>query len=269
MKKLFLLGLLGFLPIFAMVKEEVEYTDEKGRVFPMLVLSADLTGDESVTKSEKFSKRPKLRRTVRSKKKLGIREIVFFNSCQNGNLDLVENAIENQYLSVHITNSQKVTPLHIAVENGHEKVAAYLLSKGACIDAKDDKYGETPLYYAVLQSDIFLIDLLCEAGSEIDIPNKKGNTPLHQAIKDKSFVCAQILLIHGAYVNAQNKKGNTPLHIIFQKYQPEVKDIVTLLLKNQADLNVRNKKNQTPRTGITEQAKLFLKLWYRKQQRNK
>lgn len=65
------------------------------------------------------------------------------NKCQNG---LVPG------LSATLTDSNNVTPLHLAARYGYTDVCQLLIIKGAAVDAQDDD-GETPLHEAVRGGD--------------------------------------------------------------------------------------------------------------------
>ena len=271
MKKLFLLVLLGFLPIFAMVKEEVEYTDEKGRVFPMLVLGADLTGDEVEPLPVVRNSKPK-RSLKRCKINNSVGRELLFACCRSDDLDLLKAVIDKEKTPVNIKDASyfNQTPLHIAVDEGHLEIMNFLLKRGAAIDIRDNN-GCTPLYLSVFQSNALMADTLCNAGADVNLTNNDGESPLHEAVRTKFFPCVNVLLASNkTKVSAQNDNGNTPLHIALQYYKSsdDSKNIIKSLLACGANLNVRNKKKQTPRAVATKQAKLFLKLRDRKQ-RNK
>jgi len=102
------------------------------------------------------------------------------------------------------------TPLYAAVDNGHVKVACYLLTKGA----------------------------------DINIGIRYGGMPLHAAIKNSNILMARALLQHGAKVNARTREGMTPLHMAAARGRPE---LIQLLLQTQADVNARTpKRDETP-----------------------
>ena len=58
------------------------------------------------------------------------------------------------------------TPLNLAVENGHEDVAALLIHAGADVNAGGEWYS--PLYSAILSGDRELVELLLEHGANVN-----------------------------------------------------------------------------------------------------
>ena len=77
----------------------------------------------------------------------------------------------------------RATPLHQAVEWGHEDLVQLLLERGADIKKESLHVGETPLHWAVRNGHNYLrvVQLLLDGGAD---PNKEsidGLTPLHWA----------------------------------------------------------------------------------------
>jgi ankyrin repeat protein len=58
------------------------------------------------------------------------------------------------------------TPLHQAAEKGHEKIAAYLIEKGAKVNA-DGGTGWTPLHLAAQKGHLAIVKLLVKHGAKV------------------------------------------------------------------------------------------------------
>lgn len=64
---------------------------------------------------------------------------------------------------------------------GDEKRVQNLLSKGTCVDAKDNA-GYTALHYAVRKGNAGMCKLLLAAGADVNSTTRAGQaTPLHRA----------------------------------------------------------------------------------------
>ena len=116
-----------------------------------------------------------------------------------------------------------------------------LLEAGADVN-NTDKKGNTPLHLVQSES---TTKLLLEAGADVNAKNKLGNTPLH-VVRNQGI--ARVLLEAGADVNVKNKLGNTPLHVV------KSESIAKLLLEAGADVNARNKRNTTPLHDATKKS---------------
>jgi ankyrin repeat protein len=90
-----------------------------------------------------------------------------------------------------------------------------------------------------------------EKGADVDAKHNEGNTPLHW--KGQTPLClaswkrhdsiVSLLLENGANVNVKDEDGCTPLHFASMEGQDAV---VSLLLENGADVNAKNDYGNTP-----------------------
>ena len=132
----------------------------------------------------------------------------------------------------HHTNNI-INYLELAIKRGHLDTARVLLQRGVDVnrDVVSDRSNITrSLYLAAGASDTELVNMLIDAGAEVDAKNTKhGNTALFAAVPNLDNVIA--LINAGANINTKNKRNETPLHRAYQKGTPEV---VEYLLKHGA-----------------------------------
>jgi len=100
--------------------------------------------------------------------------------------------------------------------SSHLDVVKYLVERGAEINARDDKWGTTPLLFAIQngrQETPALVKFLVEQGADVNAKNKDGLTPLMMAGRDDRIPLESItfLVEHGADVNAKDKQGETAI----------------------------------------------------------
>lgn len=96
------------------------------------------------------------------------------------------------------------TPLMIAVINEWKEIVTFLVNKGANVNIVDVK-GETSLHFAAYDSD--LMELLLEAGANIDAADQYGNTVLMAAVKKRNPVGVKMLIERGANIELRNSDG--------------------------------------------------------------
>ena len=98
---------------------------------------------------------------------------------------------------------EKQTPdinlIRVIVENGLVDVNA------------KDKYGQSPLRFAVGRDNIALAELLISAGADVNAKSNIGTSPLHYAADRNNVILAKYLISAGADVNAKDKWGSSPL----------------------------------------------------------
>jgi ankyrin repeat protein len=71
--------------------------------------------------------------------------------------------------------------------------------------------GCTPLHAATARSDLPAMRLLLEAGSPIDVADRRGQTALYVAAKGGMQAEVELLLSSGANAKLEDQSGRTPL----------------------------------------------------------
>ena len=166
----------------------------------------------------------------------------------------------NEGLDVNASRADGVTALLWAAHWDEHKVAKLLLEAGANANMADD-HGVTPLIRASENASIGMVKALLAAGADASIAQVSGLTPLMVAAHTGSIEVVQALLGHGAVVNAAtDEMGATAL--MWAIAAPH-RDIVMVLLENDAAVGVSSAKGMTPlltaaRSGDIETAKLLI-----------
>jgi len=136
-----------------------------------------------------------------------------------------------------ILNRGKPTfPLFLAAEKGDAKIINLLIGAGARINEQDDE-GFSALHIAAASSNANILSLLIDDHHANLYPRLlNGSQPIHSAASKGNAKCVQILLDAGVDVNTTNNDGRTPLHWAAEGKQW---DTVELLLDRKADINLK------------------------------
>ncbi|WP_428050150.1 ankyrin repeat domain-containing protein [Candidatus Avelusimicrobium caledoniensis] len=130
-----------------------------------------------------------------------------------------------------------------AVELGNLKTVKEILQNGADINMPD-RLSKTPLIMAAQKGNYDMVKFLLDNGAKVDLQDAKGFTALMRTNNEK---IAKLLLDKGADPNHQEEDGWTKLMYIanagYKADEEKTKalvDLATLLLKNGAEVNLRN-----------------------------
>ncbi|MGL5721514.1 MAG: ankyrin repeat domain-containing protein [Brevinema sp.] len=140
---------------------------------------------------------------------------------------------------VSLSFGQNISPVFEAVAQDDLSLIDPLMRKRAAVNITNSD-GMSPLHFA---SSAEMANVLLINGADPNIQNKEGATPLHWAITQNNDNLVRILFQFGANANLADKKGNTPLH-----YASQRGDSVNmlLLLQGGANPNARNNEGDTP-----------------------
>lgn len=120
-------------------------------------------------------------------------------------------------------------------------VSSCLASHSATSSIDGDKYA---LHYAAGESDYpEIIQMLVDAGGDVDAPDTRGATPLHSAALNQNPAIIGVLIAAGADLTATGEGGATVMHIAALHNSPAV---LTQLMDAGADLFAEDWDGNTP-----------------------
>jgi ankyrin repeat protein len=79
--------------------------------------------------------------------------------------------------------------------------------------------------------------------------SSSGRTALHEAAEGGDAEIVSLLIKRGALLNIKDDKGDTPLHCVAagcESYKTGCASVISILLKAGADINIKNKRGRTP-----------------------
>jgi cytohesin len=134
-------------------------------------------------------------------------------ACWVGHLEVAQilfDATEGQGLEERDVGGE--TALSYAASGGNTEVVAYLLSKGAQTNSRDDQ-GNTPFMWACLHGHTEAAQMLFDAtqGQGLDDQDDDGCTALHHAAIEGHKEVVAFLLSKGAQTSRSDANGRTPL----------------------------------------------------------
>ena len=198
-----------------------------------------------------------------NKKDKNGRTLLHCLACDNRSIDssILKNIFKGKP-EVNVADIDGTTPLHWACQYKHRELVEYLLANGANASAYDKNY-ELPIHLLVynvgrfidsnfsMQNEYDILEMLLEAGVDINLPNSSEQTVLHILGNSEPRIIPFIRYVveKGGDVNKVNVEGNTMLHVAVEDGNVE---LVKYLLERGANTNIKNCYGYTPRR-IAEQ----------------
>lgn len=158
---------------------------------------------------------------------------------------------------------KKYSPLTIAARKGHLAIVKALLKSGIKIESRDGE-NRTPLYAAAANNQTEVVEFLCKSKAEINSYGRNGFTPLTAAANTGYAEVVKILLKHGADMEMREKANEGGSTAVYQASIGNHTDIVEILCKSGAKVNVCGINGWTPLTlaadrGYTKVVNALLK----------
>lgn len=117
---------------------------------------------------------------------------------------------QQPHVSTHEEGARGVTPLHLAAQQGHTEMIEVLVEAGANVNILGGALGEPPLHLATRNGHTAAMLALLRKGADIDAGNCRNETALHEA---KSPPALDLLLASGADKNGQSTNCAKPLRL--------------------------------------------------------
>lgn len=146
-------------------------------------------------------------------------------AARNGHLECVKLLLENGAdintpAKLRYDLDWRMLPLMASTE--HIKVLEFLISKGAKLDKHDPDLGYTALHEASSRGYYQSVEILINAGANVNSKTHLKETPLMQAAEAGKLKAVNVLLNHGAKVNAKDSFGETAISKARKKAHYEI-----------------------------------------------
>ncbi|CAH0047213.1 unnamed protein product [Clonostachys solani] len=146
------------------------------------------------------------------------------------------------------------TPLFIAAYKNYHTMVELLLDAGAEINTASNA-GQTPLHIAAERGKRSTVKLLCRRGADLNTKSNNGQNALDSALLNRHFKTAEVLISEGADLNSQNVLGRTALCFAIDK---GLLDMAKLLINKGADIKISTPLHQASAKGYLELVKELL-----------
>jgi len=155
---------------------------------------------------------------------------------QKGDVKAVKTILSANPSLARTTDKWGRTPLHYAVDINSAEIMECLIGCGADLEATD-MYAWTPLFRAIDKGKKEAVKRLIQRGTNIHHGMEDGFKPVHLAASVGNADLLELLLRKGADSNARNRYDLTPLHIAAAY---GFSDVVEHLLSHNADMNAKS-----------------------------
>lgn len=162
------------------------------------------------------------------------------------------------------------TLLGVALRQGHEDLANWMLDEGAPLEVHEISKG-TALHLAAVGDCARIISRLCQMGCDPNVGDDSGETPLDYCLSIASPATIQELLSCGADASRMVPRlGNTSLHRAILRYDSKNEsnpsngptlEIIALLLDAGADCDIADGKGQSARDLARTRSSSVLRLF--------
>ncbi|KAL7929360.1 ankyrin repeat-containing domain protein [Trichoderma chlorosporum] len=160
-----------------------------------------------------------------------------------GHKDFVQQLVKLPHVKVNTKGYRDLTPLQVACKKGREDIVEILLDAGAAIEAGGD--GTTALHCAVQEQMESTVKLLTARGADVNFVNIHGLTALHTAAQMGYSAIFEYLLEGGADVNAgAGTRVGTPLHAASARIDGN--PLIQRLIDMGAAIDETNTEGETP-----------------------
>jgi ankyrin repeat protein len=141
----------------------------------------------------------------------------------------------------------KVTPLHLAANDGYFDALVALLKTDQCYVSPLNDEGYPPIYYSVQNGHLECVKALIEYGVKPAIPLPNNENLLHvAAMNGHTQILEYLIPLLQKQINHQDIFGQTPLMWCVIENPENAGDCIQLLLDNGADVNIKTNDRYTP-----------------------
>ncbi len=138
---------------------------------------------------------------------------------ERGDVEKIEEYLTDRDINDPVGETGMPLLIH-AIQRGDAATTAWLVNRGA--DVNLDVDGITPLMYAAGMDEVRKVDVLLEAGSELEARDPEGNTALYYAARNGNIRITKYLVKRGADLFHKNDRWLTAYDMAVRHAQTDI-----------------------------------------------
>ena len=160
-----------------------------------------------------------------------------------GHTDVVRYLVSLPEVDLNHQGSNNQTALYLSVREKHSDVVQVLIDAGADIETKNDE-GCSPLLEAIFLGELTIVTKLVKAGADVRAADAERNTCLHLAAYHGHTDAVRYLVCFPEVdLNHQSCYNSTALHLAVQQKHS---DVVQVLIDAGADIEAKDDEGRSP-----------------------
>jgi ankyrin repeat protein len=173
----------------------------------------------------------------------GALDVALFNAVENCHPLALQSLLKQHRLDLTVRNKDGLSPLHLAARCSSGEVVQLLLDAGVDIDEQCTRYQKNALQFACTNKDLGALRVLVAGGARIYAADRMSTTALHTACWADNMAALSVLATAGVDVVAAAKCDASLLCSAASAHTST--NVLRHLIRSGVDLSARNRRRET------------------------
>lgn len=158
-----------------------------------------------------------------------ITKLTYFEACALGDAETVAKRLDEDPQQIYENSADGFSGIGLASFFGKDLVVALLIELGADIQkASANPLRVAPLHSAAAGGHLGIVEVLLNAGAEVNAKQEGGFTPLHSAAQNADLEMVKLLIEYGADPLALTDLDQLPIDLLDREANPEIADLLEI-----------------------------------------